>query len=83
MKRILAIIAIILLLALYVASLVLAIAGSPYAFDTFMTTVMMTVFIPILIWIYTTMYKNIKDRKQSASMMGKKNDEEQDSSDKK
>ncbi|MFV0464666.1 MAG: hypothetical protein ACK5ML_01225 [Lachnospiraceae bacterium] len=68
MKRLLALISAVLLLSLYIFTFVLAFSGSSYAFDSFMASVMMTILIPVLIWVYTSMYRYIKDKKQKNEM---------------
>jgi uncharacterized protein YpmB len=60
-KRILAIIGIILLLALYGSTLIFALIGDPKSMLLFRAAVIMTVIIPVLIWAYTFVYKLLKD----------------------
>lgn len=63
-KKILAFAGIILLLGLYLMSLFLALTASPHATDAFVASVASTVIIPILIWIYLTLYRIFKERKK-------------------
>lgn len=59
-KRILAIITVILLVGLYIASLVLAIIGNEWAMDWLKVSIYCTFVLPVLIWIYTFIYKMLK-----------------------
>lgn len=59
-KRILAIFTIILLVGLYIASLVLAIIGSDRAMDWLKVSIYCSFVLPVLIWIYTFIYKMLK-----------------------
>ena len=56
-KRILAVIAILILAGLYLTSLMLALFGSADTFRFFVASIAATVIIPILLWIYIAMYK--------------------------
>lgn len=62
-KRIIAWIGIILLVALYVSTLVLALSNHPNAMDMFMTAVIMTIVVPVIIWFYTFVYERYQQRK--------------------
>lgn len=62
-KRILALLGIILLVSLYGASLIFALLDSPWAFDCLKVSIAFTIIIPILLWIYLTMFRFIKQRR--------------------
>ncbi|MEG0805096.1 MAG: hypothetical protein RR364_00785 [Lachnospiraceae bacterium] len=62
-KQVMAIIGIILLVSLYVATLVLAITSNPNSMNLFKASIFSTIVIPVLIWIYTFIYKLIKKDK--------------------
>ncbi len=57
LKRISALLGIILLAGLYLTSLVLALTSNAHTFEFFVASIAATVIIPILLWIYTAMYK--------------------------
>lgn len=63
-KQILAILACVLLIGLYAFSLFLAIVGDSNSKNLFLTSIYATVIIPIIIWIYTFIYKFFKSRYQ-------------------
>ncbi len=64
LKRILAITAVFILAGMYLASLVLALTSNEHTFYMFTASVAATVIIPILLWIYITVYKFFtKDKK--------------------
>jgi len=70
-KRIFAVIAICLLLALYITTLVSAIIGSEAAINLFRSCVYGTIAIPILLWIFISIFKylnrnntNIEEQKE-------------------
>lgn len=56
-KQIMAIIGILLLVALYVTTLVLALTDNPDTMNAFRASVYCTVTVPVLIWAYTFIYK--------------------------
>lgn len=60
-KRILAIIGIVLLVALYTATLVFAIIGSEESMNWFRASVYATVVVPVLIWAYGFIYRLLKE----------------------
>lgn len=60
-KRILAILGIILLAALYIATLVFAIIGSEASMNWFRASVYATIVVPVLIWAYGFIYRLLKD----------------------
>jgi high-affinity Fe2+/Pb2+ permease len=59
-KRILAIISICLLLALYVTTLVSALIGSDASINLFRACIYGTITIPILLWIFISIFKHLK-----------------------
>ena len=59
-KRILAIIGIIILVGLYVTTLILAIVDNEYTRKFFTASIVCTVVIPVLIYIYQWLYKLLK-----------------------
>lgn len=63
-KRILAIISICLLLALYVTTLVAALIGSDASIDLFKACVYGTIAIPILLWIFISIFQHVKKSKE-------------------
>ena len=60
-KRILAIIGIILLVSLYVITIVLALTDDPNTMNAFRASVYCTFLVPVLIWAYTFIYKLLKN----------------------
>ncbi len=62
MKRILAIIAVILLGGLYVAALVLAIMDNPVSEGLLKGTFLLTLAVPVLLYVYTLLIKKAKER---------------------
>ena len=56
-KRILAIIGIVLLVSLYVITIVLALTDDPNTMNAFRASVYCTFLVPVLIWAYTFIYK--------------------------
>ncbi|MCD8299749.1 MAG: hypothetical protein LUC41_01015 [Clostridiales bacterium] len=59
-KRIIALVGVIALVALYVSTLVLAIIGSEQTMSLFIAAVVSTVILPVLIWAYSFIYQLIK-----------------------
>lgn len=57
MKRILALITVVILVVLYAATLVFAMIDSPWAFSMFKACIGMTVVLPVLLYIYFWIYK--------------------------
>lgn len=66
MKRIIAWIGIIFLAALYISTLVFAVSDRPNAMEMFMTAVVMTIVVPVIIWFYTFVYERYQQRKADA-----------------
>lgn len=62
-QRMLAIIGVILILAMYGATLVFALSDNPNATGWMMASVFCTIAVPVVIYAYMMIYKNLKDRK--------------------
>ena len=60
-KRILAIIGIVLLVSLYVITIILALTDDPNTMNAFRASVYCTFLVPVLIWAYTFIYKLLKN----------------------
>lgn len=67
MKQIVAILGVILLLGLYVLTFVMAIIDPTETMQYFMASVVATVMIPALMWIYMYIYKLIKKNNDDES----------------
>ncbi len=63
-KQILAIIGIILLVSLYLGTLVLAILGKNF-FPMFMSALVSTIILPVILWLYTLLQKSRKQKKEN------------------
>jgi len=61
LKRITALIGVIALFALYIYTLVLAIFGSEQTMNMFMTSIVATVVLPVLLWTYSFIYRLLKN----------------------
>lgn len=59
-QKVLAIIAICLLVGLYLTTLITALIGSPAAIELFKVCVVGTITIPILLWIFISIFKRVK-----------------------
>lgn len=67
MKRILALAVVILLAALYLATLIFALIGSDWAFGMFKACLALTIVLPVLLYGYFLIYrilKNDNDKKE-------------------
>ncbi len=62
MKKIIAIIAVIILLGLYLITFILAILNKPGSAGLFQASVYATIVIPILFYIYLWLYRQIKEK---------------------
>ena len=60
-KRIIALVGVIALIALYVYTLVLAIIGSEQTMNMLITAIVATVVLPTLLWTYSFIYKLLKN----------------------
>lgn len=66
LKRILAVSAVILILALYAGSVVCALIGSPLAQSLLMTSLFLTVVVPALLYLYTMFLRlSIKNKREA------------------
>lgn len=63
-KQILAIIGVIILAGLYLATLIFAIIGSDDTMALFKAAVYATIVLPVLIWAYTMIYRLLKNHYQ-------------------
>lgn len=63
-RQIMAWIGIILLIALYVSAMVLAFMGGERAQTLLRAAIFCTFIVPIMLWVYTFIFKLVKDRKQ-------------------
>lgn len=63
-KQIGAIIAILLLVGLYVATLVFALIDSPFAEKMFQTCLFATIAVPILLWLFIWVFKKTDRQKE-------------------
>ena len=61
-KQILAIITIVLLVGLYIATLILAIAGNEHTHGWFMACIFATIVVPIIMWACSWLYKMFKKK---------------------
>ena len=64
LQRILAWIAIGILLALYAASFICAMIDSPFAQQMFHACIYCTIFVPIISWVFIMTIKMVKDRQE-------------------
>ena len=60
-KRIIALIGVILLIALYAATLILAIFGNENSSDLLRLAIYATIVVPVLLWAYSFIYKLLKN----------------------
>ena len=60
-KRILALIGVILLIALYVSTLVLAFIGNDTALTWLKISIFATVVVPVMLWAYSFIYRLLKN----------------------
>ncbi len=60
-RRIIALVGVIALVALYVSTLVLAIIGSEQTMNLFWADIVCTIVLPVLIWAYQFIYKLLKN----------------------
>lgn len=63
MKRILAIIGVILLLSMYVATFIFAVSSHPAAAGWFKASVYCTIAVPVLLYGYMLIYRYLKNKK--------------------
>lgn len=60
-KQILALIGVVILIGLYIATIVCALSSSENFMNMLMASIYATVVIPVLIWAYSFVYKLIKE----------------------
>ncbi len=77
-KQIAAIICIILLVLLYVATLVVSLLDFPGSDKLFAACLIATVGLPILLWIYIWLYGRLTQRSTIAEIFPEQNDKKQD-----
>ncbi len=63
-KQVAAMICIVLLVGMYVATLIVALLNFPGWDRLFQACLVATIGLPILLWIYIWLYKQIKERKE-------------------
>lgn len=68
MKRILAILGIVLLLGLYAATFIFALMKSPASTGMFKAAIYCTITVPVLLYGYSLVYKYLKDRNKHINM---------------
>lgn len=68
LKRFFAIAGIILLVGMYVATLIFSIIKGEMAAGLFRASLICTIVIPVFIYIYTMLFKNMKNRRDSYKM---------------
>lgn len=64
-KRILSILVVLVLAGMYLATFIFAMIDSPDAFECLKISVGLTIIIPVLLWIYLSMFRFIKKRRQA------------------
>ena len=81
-KRVLAIVGVVLLVAMYLATIILAIVDSSDSMRMFYASIVATILIPVLIWVYTFIYKLFRrgDSEQEADQEERKSDQEEQES---
>ena len=63
-KQVAAIVCIVLLVGMYVATLIVALLDFPGADRLFQACLVATIGLPILLWIYIWLYQQVKKRKE-------------------
>ncbi len=71
-KRILAIAGVVVLAGLYFATLIFALLDSPRTFTYLKISIGLTILIPVLLWIYLSMYRYITQKKEASQNMRQK-----------
>lgn len=64
-KRILSILVVLILAGMYLATFIFAMIDSPDAFECLKISVGLTIIVPVLLWIYLSMFRFIKKRRQA------------------
>ena len=67
LKQVLAIITVVLLIALYIVTLVLAIIGNENTFGWFLACIFCTVVIPVIMWVIAWLYNMIKNNRSEVT----------------
>lgn len=67
-KRVAAWIAIVLLLALYLVTLILALLNSPATNNLFMVSLVCTILVPVMCWIFIWIYGQVTGKKTIADL---------------
>lgn len=84
-KRIMAIIGIIILVGLYITTLLLAIFGNEHTTSWFMACIAATVIVPIMMYVYSWLYKllkkDVEDARSKAAAAEQDSQKEQDADD--
>lgn len=82
-KRVLAIVGVVLLVAMYLATIILAIVDSSDSMRMFFASVVATILIPVLIWVYTFIYKLLRkdDSEQESEQQSKQESVQEDQED--
>lgn len=75
LKQISAIIAIIILVGLYIATFIFAIIDSPYSGRMFQACLFATIAVPILLWIWIWLYGAITGKSDMATIFHKKEED--------
>lgn len=60
-KQVLALVGVILLVSLYIITVICAVTDNSGTMRMFTASIVATVVIPVLIWVYTFIYKLLKD----------------------
>lgn len=76
MKQVLSSIGIVLLLALYLITFVLAITDNSASLQLFYASVVATIVIPTLIWIYTSVFRMLNRKDEGEQKDAEKEDKE-------
>lgn len=64
MKKLIAIIGILIILFLYITTFILAILNKPGTAELFKTSIYATIVIPILMYIYLWLYRLLRDKNE-------------------
>ena len=65
LRRIFAIIGVVLLVLMYLSTLVFSLIGGELAFTWLKASLLCTIIVPIYLYIFTAVYKWLKNRKES------------------
>ncbi|MCR5823707.1 MAG: SART-1 family protein [Lachnospiraceae bacterium] len=68
-KRIVSLIAVVILVGMYIATMICAILATPQTHSMFIGSLVLTVIIPIVLWVFLTLYKRAhKDDDKNITM---------------